>query len=360
MDRQTEKGQGLQEWGKEREKGEGSLDGGAVREREEGRKKAEILPRVCLNPHQGLESLVRHLQSFLLDLAGGPTHSRLALSLPFSSPVPAHRVRPPHPANWYSQKRYPTTGAEVQGPHVEVRPTIVLGGKWWRRKRRKKPLAPAVAGPPPPPPTPTRPRARPRTWTPGGPPTGPDHPDKWSEVVGRRERRNRAAAAAAPVPTKAAGAPPPQRPTPSGKREGGRRPPRVPTQAAVDITVVQGSQTPYAEVMRRVVAGVKLAEVGITDLRYRKSQTRSSILEVPGPESAAKADAIAARLAEVFRGTDVRLSRPAKTAEMRLAGLDESVTAEAVAAAVVRVGGCAVAEVRCGGIRRNASGLGTA
>ncbi|KZC05516.1 hypothetical protein WN55_07091 [Dufourea novaeangliae] len=128
------------------------------------------------------------------------------------------------------------------------------------------------------------------------------------------------------------------------KARGGRRPPRV----------------PYSDVIRRDVAGVQLAEVGITDLRYRKGQTGSSILEVPGPESAAKTDALAARLAAVFRGTDVHVSRPGRTAEMRLTGLDESVTAAAVAAAVARVGGCAAAEVRSGEIRRNASGLGTA
>ncbi|KZC11873.1 hypothetical protein WN55_03905 [Dufourea novaeangliae] len=168
------------------------------------------------------------------------------------------------------------------------------------------------------------------------------------------------AAAAAPAQPKAAGAKTQQAAPTSSKRNGGRRPPRVPTRAAVALTVAPGSQTPYAEVMRRAVAGVRLAEVGITDLRYRKGQTGSSILEVPGPESAAKADALAARLAEVFRGTDVRVSRPAKTAEMRLAGIDESVTVEAVAAAVARVGGYAVAGVRCGEIRRNASGLGTA
>ncbi|KZC05353.1 hypothetical protein WN55_05902 [Dufourea novaeangliae] len=173
------------------------------------------------------------------------------------------------------------------------------------------------------------------------------------------ERKRKAAAAAAPAPPKAAGAKTQQAAPSSGKRDGGRRPPRVPTRAAVVLTVAPGSKTPYAEVMRRAVAGVPLAGVGITDLRYRKGQTGSSILEVRGPESSAKANALAARLAEVFRGTDVRVTRPAKTAEMRLAGLDESVTAEIVAAAVARVGGCTVAEVRPGKIRRNASGLGT-
>ncbi|KZC13399.1 hypothetical protein WN55_05990 [Dufourea novaeangliae] len=50
------------------------------------------------------------------------------------------------------------------------------GGEKRRRRRRKKPPASAVVEPPPPPP------ARTRTGAPGDPPTGPGHPDRWSEV----------------------------------------------------------------------------------------------------------------------------------------------------------------------------------
>ncbi|KZC15024.1 hypothetical protein WN55_08608 [Dufourea novaeangliae] len=238
------------------------------------------------------------------------------------------------------------TGEEVSGAGTMSAPASVSG-------RRGRGVRAAASGAPrraPPP------RQRPAE---GDPPPDEDHAS-WFQVVSRKERKRKAAAAAAaPAPPQAAGAKTQRAAQSSGKRDGGRRPPRVPTRAAVTLTVAPGSKTPYAEVMGRAVAGVPLAEVSITDLRYRKGQTGSSILEVPGPESSAKADALAARLAEVFRGTDVRVTRPAKTAEMRLAGLDESVTAETVAAAVARVGGCTVAEVRPGVIRRNASGLGT-
>ncbi|KZC14282.1 hypothetical protein WN55_06679 [Dufourea novaeangliae] len=142
------------------------------------------------------------------------------------------------------------------------------------------------------------------------------------------------------------------------EREAAGRPPRAPKRAAMALTVDPGSSTSYAEVLQRAKAGVRLEDVGIADLRHRKGQTGASILEVPGPERAARADALARHLEEVFHGTDVRVSRPVKTAEVRLTGLDESVTAEAVAGAVAAAGGCTAAEVRVGVVRRNRSGLG--
>ncbi|KZC06853.1 Cellular nucleic acid-binding protein [Dufourea novaeangliae] len=127
---------------------------------------------------------------------------------------------------------------------------------------------------------------------------------------------------------------------------------------AVALTVTPGSAMTYAEVMRTAMSGVRLADVGVHDLRYRKGLTGSSILEIPGPDSAARADALAQRLGEVFRGTDVRVSRPMRTAEIRITGLDESVTAEDAVAAIAAAGGCTAAEVRAGAVRRNRSGLG--
>ncbi|XP_053989808.1 uncharacterized protein LOC128882247, partial [Hylaeus volcanicus] len=115
----------------------------------------------------------------------------------------------------------------------------------------------------------------------------------------------------------------------------------------------------YSEVMAKAVAGVRLRDVGVTGIRYRKGQTGSSILEIPGPDSAAGADRLAGRLAELFAGTDVRVSRPIKSAEARVSGLDESVTADGVAAAVAAVTGCPVDRVQTGIIRRSGSGLGT-
>lgn len=127
------------------------------------------------------------------------------------------------------------------------------------------------------------------------------------------------------------------------------------------LTVVPGSATTYAEVMSRVGAGLRLQDVGITGIHYRKGLTGSSILEIdPGAGSAAGADRLAERLSELFRGTDVKVSRPVETAEARLSSLDELVTAGDVAAEVAAVAECRVDEVHTGVIQCSGSGLGTA
>ncbi|KZC14189.1 hypothetical protein WN55_06269 [Dufourea novaeangliae] len=240
------------------------------------------------------------------------------------------RAVPPPPGS-KSCVRLPP--GEAVAEEMRRAPTPDLGAKK-RRKRRKKPPAPAVVGPPAPPP------ARPRTGVLGDAPTGLDHPDRWSEVVGRRERRKKSRA----------------------RPRGGRRHQDSPGGGGVAPRACrrgQRSPSPWTRAARR---RIPTSCVGLwSGSNWRTSGLPTSATgrvrrDPPfwrSPESAAKADALAARLAEVFHGTDVRVSRPARTVEMRLTGLDESVTAEAVAAAVARVGGCAAAEVRSGEIRRN-------
>lgn len=49
-------------------------------------------------------------------------------------------------------------------------------------------------------------------------------------------------------------------------------------------------------------------------------------MEVSGENSAARADLLAEKLREVLADTPARVQRPTKTAEVRVTGLDESVT----------------------------------
>ena len=73
-----------------------------------------------------------------------------------------------------------------------------------------------------------------------------------------------------------------------------------------------------------------------------------------GKESGVKANTLASQqppwLKEVFKGIEeVRIARPVKKAELRLSGLDDSVTAAEVVQAVVKAGGCE-AEITTGDI----------
>ncbi|XP_026744842.1 uncharacterized protein LOC113506196 [Trichoplusia ni] len=100
--------------------------------------------------------------------------------------------------------------------------------------------------------------------------------------------------------------------------------------------------------------------MGAHSVTVRQTVTGARLFEVAGAASgsAEKADALAAKMREVLNPEDVRVSRPVKTAEVRITGLDDSVTPEEVVAAVARSGECPPDRVRAGDIRTDATGLG--
>ena len=82
-------------------------------------------------------------------------------------------------------------------------------------------------------------------------------------------------------------------------------------------------------------------------------------MELPGAASGPTADALAERLRASLNAEEARVSRPTKRADMRILGLDDSVTAEDVVAAVARTGGCPPDQVRAGALRPGFTGLQT-
>lgn len=136
---------------------------------------------------------------------------------------------------------------------------------------------------------------------------------------------------------------------------------RPPRSSAVVISLKPGSAekgVTYASALAEARTKVDLAGLGISALRFRTAATGARILEIPGTTSGEKADSLADKLREVFNAEDVHVSRPIKSAELRISGLDDSVTAEEVAAAVAKVGACPVDAVKAGTVRRHYSGLG--
>ncbi|XP_018358517.1 PREDICTED: uncharacterized protein LOC108758203 [Trachymyrmex cornetzi] len=159
-------------------------------------------------------------------------------------------------------------------------------------------------------------------------------PVPWTKVLGRKEaRRTRTAArrgesATKSIPPKGGGvqAKPVkkvdkrQAPGPKG------RSPRLRPMKAVAITVTAPPGS-LAEAMTVVRQNLDLAEMQIDDLQARRAVTGALILEVKGPENQAKANKLAKRMAEVLASQEgVKVSRPIKRAEIRVAGLDDSVT----------------------------------
>ncbi|XP_049871995.1 uncharacterized protein LOC126370917 [Pectinophora gossypiella] len=137
---------------------------------------------------------------------------------------------------------------------------------------------------------------------------------------------------------------------------------RTPRTAAVVLHLQPAAAdggTTYADVLRTAKAKVNLQSLGITNLRIRKAVTGARVLELAGATSAEKADTLAEKLRESMSGDVVKVSRPIKRADMRIVGLDDSVTAQEVVEAVATAGGCATDAIRTGVIRVGAGGMGS-
>lgn len=209
---------------------------------------------------------------------------------------------------------------------------------------------------------------------------GPSHRQgTFAQAVGRRETRATSKAVAAPPPPhkpqkkqaeKQArqGQNPPKKgtpPQPSRKAEGGggegkkKRAPkrRAPRTSAVTLTCPKGK---YADIMGEIRDRVKLAEVGLKSIKTRTAMTGAMIIEVAGPEHGAKADALLGLMRDALKGKEgVRVDRPTKSADIRVRGLESSITEEEVVAAVAEKAGCRTFEVQSGTIRSAARGQGS-
>ncbi|XP_059061179.1 uncharacterized protein LOC131854072 [Achroia grisella] len=177
--------------------------------------------------------------------------------------------------------------------------------------------------------------------------------ESWVTVARRGAMSQGKKAAKKPAETKS----PPQKAATAGKRRKPRlRPPRS---AAVVLSLQPGAAekgVTYAALLREAKEKVSLESIGITELHYRQAITGARILELPGAASGDKADSLAEKLREVLPAEVVQVSRPVKTADLRIVGLDDTATPTDVVAAVARYGGCAEQEVKAGEVRRSESG----
>ncbi|XP_049886839.1 uncharacterized protein LOC126381400 [Pectinophora gossypiella] len=153
---------------------------------------------------------------------------------------------------------------------------------------------------------------------------------------------------------KAAPAQPPQRP-----RAPRLHPPRTAAVVMQLQPAAAESGASYADILREAKSKVDLQSLGISGLRIRKAATGARVLEVAGASSAEKADSLAAKLREAMSGDVVKVSRPTICAEMRVVGLDDSVSAQEVVEAVAKAGGCAADAIKAGDIREGAGGMGS-
>jgi len=105
------------------------------------------------------------------------------------------------------------------------------------------------------------------------------------------------------------------------------------------------------------VREVDASTLGIEGVSVRNGVDGEKIVEVPGPDAEGKAD----RLAEALRGAEfggmVNVTRPSKTLDLRLSGLEDAIGAEEVLSALAASSGCDRGVFRLGSFGPGRRGL---
>ncbi|XP_045451981.1 uncharacterized protein LOC123661009 [Melitaea cinxia] len=225
----------------------------------------------------------------------------------------------------------PQTGVTTLTPPANPAPKSASQSAKKKKKKKKAGAATQVAAPNEPRPLPPAPAALTEGWN----------------VVARKGRK---------------AGPPKNQPQPQNKGGPAKKPKtpklRLPRSAAVQLTLLPGSTRTYAEVLGAIKADGLIASMGV-ETRYRVSQTGARRFELPGTGNKEKAEELARRIKAVV-GEDVAVTRPEKCADLRVAGLDDSVTPQELAGVIAKAGGCAEESIKVGEVRQNFAGIGTA
>ncbi|KYQ55824.1 Gag-Pol polyprotein [Trachymyrmex zeteki] len=112
--------------------------------------------------------------------------------------------------------------------------------------------------------------------------------------------------------------------------------------------------------MKLAKSRINIDEIGIEEIRPRKSRTGALLLEIPGIDSSNKANELASKLKEAFREREnILISRPEKMAEIRIRDIEESVSKEDISQIITTIGKCPREILKLGDIIPAFNGLGT-
>lgn len=129
-----------------------------------------------------------------------------------------------------------------------------------------------------------------------------------------------------------------------------------PGNAVVVIKTKEDNKVPYSEILKMARQRMDIKELGIVDPRIRLAASGGVLLEIAGPEGHARADALANKI-KLALNEEVEVSRPVKFGELRLKGIDPSVSQDEIINILATAGGCAPGQVRLRPIRRNVRGV---
>jgi hypothetical protein len=138
-----------------------------------------------------------------------------------------------------------------------------------------------------------------------------------------------------------------------------KRTPKPPKTLAVVVTlkpdaIAEGAT--YGEALARAKAGINLGDLGIGPGKFRRSMTGACVMELPRETTVAQADNLAAKIGEVL-GEAANVIRPTKMADLRVSGLDDSISVEELIGALASRASCPPEKIRVGTITTGNRGM---
>lgn len=130
--------------------------------------------------------------------------------------------------------------------------------------------------------------------------------------------------------------------------------PKILKTAAISIKG-NGKDFSYAEALQKVRLAVSLKDLEIQSPKIRKSMSGATIIEISGLNNVVKADKLAAEVQKVLQG-EAHVVCPNIKSEMRLFGMDESISVDEIKDAIAVESKCKIEEVKVGRIGRTRSG----
>lgn len=138
----------------------------------------------------------------------------------------------------------------------------------------------------------------------------------------------------------------------SGKPRNNQKPLK---NAAILITSRKEEFT-YADMLRNARVNISLDELQIKATKIRTAANGGMLIEVLGPDSQDRAKALATKLQDTLKD-QAKVVRPTIKDEIRLTGMDDSVSPEEILYTVSLHGECDESDIRLGQIRQMNNGL---
>lgn len=116
----------------------------------------------------------------------------------------------------------------------------------------------------------------------------------------------------------------------------------------------------YAEILKKARDNIQLESLRIEDAKIKRTMTGGILIEIKDDDKGEKADNLKVKLDQVLNSSKIRISCPVKRTQMRLSGIDDSITVQEIKEAVARLGDCKESLIECSEIRLLRGNLGIA